>query len=49
MLSPVINGTPPVLLHVHEVRETNSTVSGSEMVIIKIQYGKEMELHTNND
>ena len=49
MLSPVLNGAPPRLLHVHEVRETKSTVSGSEMVIIKIQYGKEIELHTNND
>ena len=44
MLSPVLNGTPPRLLHFHEVRETKINVSGSEMVIIQIQDGKEMEV-----
>ena len=28
MLSPVLNGTPPRILHVHEVRETNINASG---------------------
>ena len=48
MLYPVLNGTLPRLLHVHEVRETKRNVSGSEMVIIQIQGGKEMELRIKN-
>ena len=48
MLYPVLNGTPPILLHVHEVRETKRNGSGSEMVIIQIQGGKEMELRIKN-
>ena len=48
MLYPVLNMMSPRLLHVHEERETKRNVSGSEMVIIRIQGGKEMLVQTNS-